>query len=168
MPLATPSPACAVIEVRETGHVIEPFAGRFAAVRASTGPLVWGLDPSKELLGTWGLEDSADGLETFVDIVLSAAVGTVGLVKPQSAFFERHGWRGIRALQRLISDARTAGLLVICDVKRGDVGTTNDAYASAYLGEDAPLASDAITVHPYLGFGAMDAFVARVPQDPAC
>ena len=141
--------------------MIDTFASRFAKVRSDTGPLVWGLDPSKALLEAWGLGDDPGGLDRFVDIVLGAAVGTVGLVKPQSAFFERHGWRGFRTLSRLIADARGAGLLVVLDVKRGDVGSTNDAYAEAFLGTGAPLEADAITVHPYLGLKAMGGFVSR-------
>jgi orotidine-5'-phosphate decarboxylase len=148
--------------------VTESFATRFAAARSALGPLVWGLDPAADLLQAWGLGDTADGLDRFADIVLEAAPGVVGLVKPQSAFFERHGWRGIRTLQRLIESARSAGLLVILDVKRGDVGSTNDAYADAYLGKDAPLAVDALTVHPYLGLGAMGAFVSRAQESGSC
>jgi orotidine-5'-phosphate decarboxylase len=146
----------------------DSFAARFAAVRAAQGPLVFGLDPSADLLEAWGLGDSADGLDRFADIALAAAAGTVGLVKPQSAFYERHGWRGIRTLQRLVASAREAGLLVIVDVKRGDVGSTNDAYAEAYLGKGAPLAADAITVHPYLGLGAMGSFVSRADESGSC
>jgi orotidine-5'-phosphate decarboxylase len=148
--------------------VIDSFAVRFAAVRAHHGPLVLGLDPSADLLESWGVGDSADGLDRFADIVLDAAAGTVGLVKPQSAFFERHGWRGIRTLDRLISSARNAGLLVILDAKRGDVGSTNDAYAEAYLGKGAPLAADAMTVHPYLGLGAMRSYVSRAAESGSC
>jgi orotidine-5'-phosphate decarboxylase len=143
---------------------MKSFAARFAAIRSTAGPLVWGLDPSGPLLEQWGLGDDPDGLDRFADIVLPVAACSVGLVKPQSAFYERHGWRGIRTLTRLVADARSAGLLVILDVKRGDVGSTNDAYAQAYLGKDAPLAADAITVHPYLGLGAMSAFVTRAHQ----
>ena len=84
------------------------------------------------------------------------------------AFYERHGWRGFRTLQRLIADARHAGMLVIVDAKRGDVGTTNDAYAEAFLGKDAPLGADALTVHPYLGVGAMGTFVARAHEAGSC
>ncbi|HXW44186.1 MAG TPA: orotidine-5'-phosphate decarboxylase [Streptosporangiaceae bacterium] len=142
----------------------DSFAVRFAAVRAVYGPLAWGLDPSAGLLEAWGLGDNADGLDRFADLALAAASGVVGLIKPQSAFFERHGWRGIATLQRLIEGARAAGLLVVLDVKRGDVGTTNDAYAEAYLGKGAPLAADAITVHPYLGVGAMSALVSRAHE----
>src|SRR5215469_5236732 len=149
-------------------RLTESFAQRFAAVRAAQGPLVFGLDPSADVLESWGLGDSADGLDRFADIVLAAADGTVGLVKPQSAFYERHGWRGIQTLQRLIATARTANLLVILDIKRGDVGSTNDAYVGAYLGKGAPLAADAITVHPYLGLGAMGSFVSRAAESGSC
>ncbi len=125
------------------------------------GPLVFGLDPSGQLLNDWGLGDTAQGLERFVDISLEACVGTVGLVKPQSAFYERHGWRGIRSLARLVASCRREGLLVLLDVKRGDIGSTNEAYAEAYLGPGAPLRADAITVTPYLGLGAMEPILGR-------
>jgi orotidine-5'-phosphate decarboxylase len=154
--------------IRENEAVADTFASRFAKVRSDLGPLVWGLDPSRALLEAWGLGDDAGGLDRFAGIVLDAAAGTVGLVKPQSAFFERHGWRGVRTLSRLIAGARSAGLLVILDVKRGDVGGTNDAYAEAYLGAGAPLEADAVTVHPYLGLAAMDAFVSRAHQAGSC
>ena len=146
----------------------DSFAERFAVVRDAWGPLVLGADPQGELLGRWGLSDDADGLERFTDIVLAAATGSVGLIKPQSAFYERHGWRGVRALTRLTEAARAQGLLVILDVKRGDVGSTNDAYAAAYLGEGAPVQADAITVHPYLGLAAMGEFVDRAITSGGC
>jgi len=120
------------------------------------------------MLDSWGVGDTPDGLDRFADIALSAATGTVGLVKLQAAFYERHGWRGFRTLQRLIADGRGAGLLVIVDAKRGDVGTTNDAYAEAFLGADAPLSADALTVHPYLGVGAMGSFIARAHESGSC
>jgi orotidine-5'-phosphate decarboxylase len=141
--------------------VTESFVARFAAARSKVGPLVWGLDPSGPLLESWGVGDTPDGLDRFADVVLEAAAGTVGLVKPQSAFYERHGWRGVRTLQRLTAEGRSAGLLVIIDAKRGDVGSTNDAYAEAYLGPESPLAADALTVHPYLGLAAMGTYVDR-------
>jgi orotidine-5'-phosphate decarboxylase len=148
--------------------VADSFASRFAAARATLGPLTWGLDPSGDLLARWGLGDTPDGLDRFADIVMPAAAGTVGLVKPQSAFYERHGWRGIRTLTRLTAAARDAGLLVVLDVKRGDVGSTNDAYAEAYLGPGAPIAADAVTVHPYLGLGAMSGYVTRAHESGSC
>ncbi len=139
----------------------DSFASRFAAVRDEHGPLAWGLDPSGSLLEAWGVGDTPTGLDRFATIALEAATGTVGVVKLQAAFYERHGWQGFRTLERLIGDARSAGLLVIVDAKRGDVGSTNDAYAEAFLGADALLAADALTVHPYLGLAAMDSFVTR-------
>jgi len=148
--------------------VSDAFASRFATARSKYGPLTWGLDPSGSILEQWGLGDTPDGLDRFVDIALQAAVGTVGLVKPQSAFYERHGWRGIRTLQRLVAEGRSAGLLVIVDAKRGDVGSTNEAYAEAFLGADAAMSCDALTVHPYLGLGAMGAFVTRAHDAGSC
>jgi len=152
----------------DDGPVPDTFASRFAVVRSGPGPLVWGLDPSSAVLQGWGLGDDPDGLDRFADIMLDAAAGTVGLVKPQAAFFERHGWRGFRTLSRLIAEARSAGLLVILDAKRGDVGSTSDAYAEAFLGLGAPLEADAVTVHPYLGLAAMGAFVSRAHQAGSC
>ena len=146
----------------------DSFAARFETVRTTVGPLVWGLDPSGQLLEQWGLGDTPDGLDRFADVCLKAADGTIGIIKPQSAFYERHGWRGFQTLQRLVADARAAGLLVILDAKRGDVGTTNDAYAEAFLGADAPLAADALTVNPYLGFAAMGSFITRAHEAGSC
>lgn len=144
------------------------FAIRFEQARQARGPLAWGLDPSGDLLEEWGLGDDPDGLERFIDVVLPVAADTVGLIKPQAAFYERHGWQGIRAMSRLVAEARDAGLLVVLDVKRGDVGSTNQAYAEAYLGLDAPIAADALTVHPYLGLDAMGSFVDRAVESGAC
>lgn len=146
----------------------DSFAARFDAVRRLRGPLVWGLDPSGALLERWGLGDTPDGLDRFVDLVLGPAADTVGLVKPQSAFYERHGWRGVRTLARLVAEARREGLLVVLDVKRGDIGSTNDAYADAFLGPDAPLPADALTASPYLGLGAMEPLVQRAHQTGSC
>ncbi len=146
----------------------DTFAARFASARAEYGPLAWGFDPSGEILDRWGVGDSPDGLDRFADIVLQAAVGTVGVVKLQSAFYERHGWRGFRTLQRSVLEARSAGLLVIVDAKRGDVGTTNQAYAEAFLGSGAPVEADALTVHPYLGLAAMSSFITRAHEAGSC
>jgi orotidine-5'-phosphate decarboxylase len=80
----------------------------------------------------------------------------VAVIKPQSAFFERYGSRGVAVLERVLVAARDAGALVLLDVKRGDIGSTMAGYATAYLSDGAPLAADAITVSPYLGVGALD------------
>ncbi len=81
------------------------------------------------------------------------------MVKPQSAFYERFGSRGVAVLERVIATAREAGALVLLDVKRGDIGSTSQAYAEAYLDPASALAADAITVSPFLGFGSLDPFV---------
>ena len=131
------------------------FGPRLVAAMQDYGPLCVGVDPHRELLAQWGLPDSADGLAQFCDIVLAAVGGRVAAVKPQSAFFERHGAAGVAVLERLLADLRSAGTISVLDVKRGDIGSTMGAYAEAYLGEGAPLAADAITITPYLGVGAL-------------
>jgi orotidine-5'-phosphate decarboxylase len=146
---------------------VAPFAERALTAIKEHGPLVFGLDPSGELLVEWGLGDTADGLERFVDIVVDASVGTVGVVKPQAAFYERHGWQGIRSLARLVDACRGAGVLVLLDAKRGDVGSTNEAYAQAYLGSEAAIEVDAITITPYLGLAAMQPILDRAVANGA-
>ncbi|MGQ0482069.1 MAG: orotidine-5'-phosphate decarboxylase [Pseudonocardia sp.] len=131
------------------------FGARLAAAVAVHGPLCVGIDPHPGLLADWGLPDDADGLDQFGRGVVDALAGRVALVKPQSAFFERHGSAGVAALERLLAHAREVGLLTVLDVKRGDIGSTMDGYARAYLADGAPLAADAITVSPYLGFGSL-------------
>jgi orotidine-5'-phosphate decarboxylase len=123
---------------------------------AARGPLCAGIDPHPELLRDWGLGDDVAGLERFARDAVEALAPEVALVKPQSAFFERHGARGIRVLEQVLVAARDAGALVLLDVKRGDIGSTMAGYAAAYLSDGAPLAADAITVSPYLGVGALD------------
>jgi orotidine-5'-phosphate decarboxylase len=130
------------------------FGARLAEAVAAHGPLCAGIDPHAPLLADWGLPDDADGLESFGRTVVQALAGHVACVKPQVAFFERHGSRGVAALERVIADARDAGLLTIVDAKRGDIGSTMDGYAQAFVG-DSPLAGDAVTVSPYLGFGSL-------------
>jgi len=130
------------------------FGVRLAEQMAAHGPLCVGIDPHAPLLADWGLPDDASGLEGFGRTVVEALAGNVACVKPQAAFFERHGSRGVAALERVIADARGAGLLTIVDAKRGDIGSTMDGYAQAFVG-DSPLAGDAVTVSPYLGFGSL-------------
>jgi orotidine-5'-phosphate decarboxylase len=140
------------------------FRARIATAVAATGPLCAGIDPSSALLGQWGLPDSADGLRTFGLRCVEAFAGTVPVVKPQVAFFERHGSAGMAALESVLEEARHRGLLVIADAKRGDIGTTMEAYASAWLDPDSPLCADAVTVHAYLGIGALQPAFALAAQ----
>ncbi len=126
---------------------------------ASRGPVCAGVDPHAALLTAWGLDDDAEGVRRFSAACVEAWAGQVALVKPQSAFYERHGSRGIAALEEMVAAFRAAGTLVLLDVKRGDIGSTAQAYAEAYLDPAAPLAVDAITASPYLGTGSLDPMV---------
>ncbi|HEY6472345.1 MAG TPA: orotidine-5'-phosphate decarboxylase [Acidimicrobiales bacterium] len=137
----------------------DTFGDRVAAAVRASGPLCAGIDPSAQLLADWGLSDDARGLKEFCAVCVEAFAGVVGVVKPQVAFFERHGSAGMAELERLVADAHTHGLVVINDAKRGDVDTTVQAYADAWVGEASPLAGDALTVHPYLGLGALEPIV---------
>lgn len=133
----------------------ESFGTRLRARIDKYGPLCVGLDPSPELLHAWGLDDSPAGLEHFSRGVVDAVSDLAAVVKPQSAFYERWGSRGVAVLERTVADLRDAGPLVLLDVKRGDVGATMAAYAEAYLDRGSPLAADAVTLSPYLGFGSL-------------
>ncbi|GGO61814.1 orotidine 5'-phosphate decarboxylase [Microbacterium nanhaiense] len=119
------------------------------------GPLCVGIDPHEGLLDEWGLPRSSSGARDFGLRVVEAAAGRAAFVKPQVSFFERYGSAGIGALEDVMSAARAAGILVIADAKRGDIGSTMDAYASAWLTPGSPLEADALTVSPYLGVGAV-------------
>lgn len=124
-----------------------------------------GIDPHPELLRSWGLPVSAEGLETFAEICVEAFVGEVALIKPQVAFFEAYGSEGYAVLERTISVLREAGTLVVADAKRGDIGSTMAAYGQTWLGRDMPLAADALTVSPYLGFGSLEPAVSLAAQN---
>lgn len=127
------------------------FGARLAAALDQHGPLCVGIDPHAHLLEEWGLDASAAGAREFGLRVVEAAAGRVGVVKPQVAFFERFGSAGFAALEDVLAAGRSAGLIVIADAKRGDIGTTMDGYAEAWLAEGSPLEADALTVSPYLG-----------------
>jgi orotidine-5'-phosphate decarboxylase len=127
-----------------------PFGERLADAVAARGPLCVGIDPHAPLLEAWGLSDDPGGLARFTDTVVDALAGTVAVLKPQLAFYERHGSRGLAVLEEAVARARAAGALVLLDAKRGDIGSTMDAYAD-YLRPEHPLAVDAMTVSPFLG-----------------
>ncbi len=138
-------------------EAVPAFGDRLAAVFAGQGQLCVGIDPHPYLLGDWRLPDSAAGLREFGLRVVDAVAGSAGIVKPQVAFFERHGSAGYAALEAVLSAARQAGLLVIADVKRGDVGTSVEAYAQAWLTPGGPLEADAMTAVAYQGLGSLAA-----------
>jgi orotidine-5'-phosphate decarboxylase len=127
-----------------------PFGRRLAEAVAARGPLCVGIDPHAELLLDWGAGDDLDGLRRFTDTVVDALAGEVAVLKPQMAFYERFGARGVAVLEDAVARMRAAGALVLLDAKRGDIGSTMAAYAT-YLRDDHPMRVDALTVSPYLG-----------------
>ncbi|MCX4091222.1 orotidine-5'-phosphate decarboxylase [Nocardia sp. alder85J] len=133
---------------------MKPFGVRLRHAMAEYGPLCVGIDPHPALLRAWGFSEDAEGLKRFADICVAAFGGQVALVKPQAAFFETYGSAGFAVLESTIAALRSLDTLVLADVKRGDIGSTMAAYAEAWLG-DGPLAGDAITASPYLGFGSL-------------
>lgn len=133
----------------------EPFGTRLHAAVTARGPLCVGIDPHPALLAQWGLADDVAGLERFALTVVEALADRVAVLKPQAAFFERHGARGVAVLERVLADAAAGGALTIADAKRGDIGSTMAAYADAFAGEGSPLAADAVTASPYLGVGSL-------------
>ena len=137
------------------GTMTASFGARLRVAMDELGPLCAGIDPHPALLAHWGLDESVQGLETFAMTCVEALAGTVAVVKPQSAFFERFGSAGVAVLERTLAGLREAGTLALLDVKRGDIGSTMAAYARAYLSPDSPLRSDAITVSPFLGFESL-------------
>lgn len=138
----------------------EPFGARLRRAMDERGPLCVGIDPHASLLSEWGLNDDIAGLERFSRTVVEALADRIAVLKPQSAFFERFGSRGVAVLEKTVVQARAAGALVVMDAKRGDIGSTMAAYAESFLRKDSPLFSDALTVSPYLGYGSLSPAVA--------
>lgn len=134
---------------------MEAFGVRLRRAMRERGQLCVGVDPHPGLLAAWGLDDDVAGVERFSQIVVEALADRVAVVKPQSAFYERFGSRGIAVLESIIRQSKDAGALVIADVKRGDIGSTMQAYASAYLDPASPLCADAVTASPFLGVGSL-------------
>lgn len=149
------------------------FADRLIArMRCLGHPLCVGLDPHPSRIPACFGEvarrphdpAAADVVEDFLGAVIDCVAGRVAAVKPQIAFFEQLGWRGHRALERLVARARAADLLVILDAKRGDIGSTAAGYAAAYLGADAAMPVDAVTVNPYLGPDTLEPFIGAAAE----
>lgn len=130
---------------------MDRFSARLAQAMASHSPICIGIDPSESELDNWELPDSAAGAREYGLRIIDSAQGRLGIVKPQVGFFERFGSLGYQTLEEIIREAKDAGLMVIADAKRGDIGSTMLGYASAWFGDDSPLRSDALTVSGYLG-----------------
>jgi orotidine-5'-phosphate decarboxylase len=118
------------------------------------------MDPSVEQLKEWGLAESSAGAEQFCMQIIDSCSGEIGLLKPQVSFFEQFGSEGFAALERVLVRASEAGFIVIADAKRGDIGTTMDGYARAWLSTEGPFVADAVTVSPYLGAESLEPTIA--------
>jgi orotidine-5'-phosphate decarboxylase len=145
-------------------HFADALIGR---TRALGHPLCAGLDPHLDLIPPVfrrgemlpGAPETAGVVEEFLVAVVDHLVDRVAIVKPQIAFFEQLGAAGIAVLERIIARARTRGLYVLLDAKRGDIGSTSQAYAQAYFAPGAPCEVEAITLSPYLGLDSLEPFV---------
>ncbi|MFT3715267.1 MAG: orotidine-5'-phosphate decarboxylase [Gordonia sp. (in: high G+C Gram-positive bacteria)] len=131
------------------------FAAAYLPAVAGRGRLCAGIDPHPGLLTRWGLPVSVDGLAAFGDACVAGLGPAAAVIKPQVALFEAFGSAGMAVLETVIAGCRDAGALVIADAKRGDIGSTMEAYTRAWLDEASPLCSDAVTLSPYLGFGSL-------------
>jgi orotidine-5'-phosphate decarboxylase len=120
-----------------------------------------GIDPRPGLhAGAASPDSAAEAVAEYFEHVLDATHDLIACCKPQSAFFEAMGLAGIEALERLMARARSLGVPVLLDAKRGDIATTAEAYAAAYLG-DGRLAADALTINGYLGMDSLEPFITR-------
>ncbi|MFZ4117263.1 MAG: orotidine-5'-phosphate decarboxylase [Rhodoluna sp.] len=138
----------------------DSFSKKLEIAFKTKGQLCVGIDPHENLLADNGFDISADGLESFSYDMLDQLQDEVSIIKPQVSFFERFGSEGFRALENVLREANERGFLVIADAKRGDIGSTMEAYGQAWLAKDAPFVCDALTVNPYLGVGALSSAVA--------
>lgn len=134
---------------------MENYSTRLAMLVQARGPLCVGIDPHPGLLTQWGLAHDIAGLERFSRTVVEALGDEIAVFKPQSAFFEAFGSRGIAVLEQVLADIRASGALSILDAKRGDIGSTMNGYAQAYLADGSPLAADAVTLSPFLGYESL-------------
>ena len=131
------------------------YARRLSETVKQRGNLCVGIDPMPSVLAAWGLSTDVKGLEACARGIVEELGELIAVFKPQSAFFEAFGSRGIAVLERVLEDIRETGAISLLDVKRGDIGSSMTGYATAYLEDGSPLAADAVTLSPYLGVGAL-------------
>jgi orotidine-5'-phosphate decarboxylase len=135
------------------------FADRLIAATRAKGPLCVGVDPHAALLPPLFGEAGPEAAAKWGLALIERCVGKAAVVKPQAGLFERWGASGLMALQEVCTAASQAGLIVLLDAKRGDIGTTAEGYAEGYLGADSSCPCDAITVNPYMGVDTIEPFV---------
>ena len=138
-------------------------------IRSSKSFLCLGVDPHLDLIPKIFDENTKTSnivgkVEKFCFSLLDAAVGLVPAIKPQIALFEQLGPDGMKLLSSLCKHAQSQNFLVIMDAKRGDIGSTSQAYANAYLGKDAPFPSDALTINPWLGIDSLEPFFKKASE----
>ena len=138
----------------------ETFSKRLETAFEAKGHLCVGIDPHESLLLENGFDVSPEGLHQFSLRMLDQLQDQVSIIKPQVSFFERFGSQGFRSLELVLQEANQRGFLVIADAKRGDIGSTMEAYGQAWLAKSAPFICDALTVNPYLGVGSLSSAVA--------
>jgi orotidine-5'-phosphate decarboxylase len=138
---------------------MDVFADRLMGGVRRLGPLCVGIDPHPALLPPLFGPPGPDAAARWGVALVERSAGKVAVVKPQAGLFERWGAKGLAALETVCETATRAGLIVILDAKRGDIGTTAEGYAEGYLGEAASCPCDAITVNPYMGVDTIAPFV---------
>ncbi|KCZ98495.1 orotidine 5'-phosphate decarboxylase [Hyphomonas polymorpha PS728] len=134
------------------------FASRLIDGTRKFGPLCVGIDPHPGMIPELFGGDTPEGVRKWSQAIIEAAAGKVAVVKPQVSLFERHGPEGMAALQAAAKAARAAGLIVLMDAKRGDIGSTAEGYAQAYLAPGAPFEGDGLTVNPYMGLDTLEPY----------
>ncbi len=137
------------------------FADRLTAAIKEKSPVCVGLDPDVSKLPE-GISHDADGVLTFSKAIIDAVKGSASVIKPQLAFYEVLGWEGMKVFWDVCAYAKKQNMIVIADAKRGDIGSTCEAYAEAFLFEDSPV--DAVTVNPYLGSDGITPFIERAAK----
>jgi orotidine-5'-phosphate decarboxylase len=135
------------------------FADRLIGAVRRQGPLCVGVDPHPDLIPSLFGPPGANSALAWGRAVVEQCAGRVTLIKPQAGLFERWGSKGVAALESVCAAAREAGLIVLLDAKRGDIGTTAEGYAEGYLGAGSSCWCDAITVNPYMGIDTIEPFV---------
>ena len=147
--------------------MINHFGNRLVTkIRSSKSFLCLGVDPHLDLIPkifdvNTKTSNIVGKVEKFCFSLLDAAFGLVPAIKPQIALFEQLGPDGMKLLSSLCKYAQSQNFLVIMDAKRGDIGSTSQAYANAYLGKDAPFPSDALTINPWLGIDSLEPFFKK-------
>lgn len=141
------------------------FADRFIAATRERGVLCVGIDPHAAMLPALFGKPGPEAAAKWGVALVERCADKVAVVKPQAGLFERWGASGLRALEEVCRAAKRAGLIVLLDAKRGDIGTTAEGYAEGYLSSDSSCPCDAITVNPYMGADTIEPFVSVAERE---